>query len=141
MSVLLLCLNNLFLITLNIFCHSSQSPILHLRVILISICFLQCHFPGLEYIPTFLMPNHMPIHKASTVAVFLKKPSGVTFNSSFLKYYGHITNLYHNLLEIILYTPFSSVGFCLFILFLYYYLKLSLIFYFNHKEIPSKWMF
>lgn len=140
MSVLLLCLNNLFLITLNIFCHSSQSPILHLRVILISICFLQCHFPELEYIPTFLMPNHMPIHKASTVAVFLKKLSGVTFNSSFLKYYGHITNLYRNLLEIILYTPFttfSSVGFCLFVQFLYYYLKLSLIFYFNHKEIPQ----
>lgn len=99
------------------FCHS-QSPILHLRVILISICFLQCHFPELEY--NFHLPyaqSHTPKHKASTVAVFLKKLSGVTFNS-FLKYYGHITNLYRNLLEIILYTPFttfSSVGFCLFI--------------------------
>ena len=110
LTVLLLCLNNLFLITLNIICHSSLSLMLHFRVILISICFLQCHFPGLECIPPFLLPNHSPIHKSSTSAVFLKNPSGVTFNSSFLKYYGHITNLYPDLLEIVLYTPF--IAFC-----------------------------
>lgn len=53
----------------------------------------------------------MPTYKSSAGAIFLKKVSGVTFNSSFLKFYGHIINLCPDLLETVTnYTIFFPAG-------------------------------